>query len=132
MERLAAHEARVIHLAWDSERRVHEIRLMYGKRYLTPKLYMSALDWHHLLGGGSVRFDGWFVLGRDKSEAIVAPLREFVYEGSRDVVPASWPRIRFKALYDAAARTRGGRPEKGWEKLVEAEIEAKRGEWGPA
>ena len=130
VERIIAHESRVIHLAWDSDKQAFEIRLMYGRRFITPKHYLDALGFRALIDDRPVRFEGWFSLGKVKGRLTVFPLREFVYGAHGDeLVPRGWPPVSFSGFYNAAKRERGVAPEEGWHRIHEQQEEAKRDQW---
>ncbi len=136
MRRIVAHESRTIHLAWVPKRRAHEFRLMYGRVYLTPRLWLSPLEWYDLLSGRAAILDGpkgepWLVLGRRGPRLHIGVRRELHY-GPISPVPPEWPMVVFAELYEAASEERGERPEEGWNQAYEALLEAQRDEWGPA
>jgi hypothetical protein len=132
VQRIVAHEARILHLAWTPERKAYEFRLMYGRRFLTPVLWLTPLHWYDLVDGRSADIDGWVGLIRRGKLLEIRPLKVLDYGSGMSGVPKEWPHVYFPDFYDAATAERGERPEANWTDIYEEALDAKRSEWGPA
>jgi len=137
VKRVLAHEARYIRLEWLPAAKAFEFRLMIGGRYLTPRLHLTALDWYALLDGRDVKLTHeksgpWLVLRRRGSTFNILTIKHLDYGKGLSGVPAEWPSLDFSHVYEEARAERGAKPEEGWQAVYDAEIEAKRAEWGPA
>jgi hypothetical protein len=142
MQRLVCHESRVLHLVWVVERQAHELRLLYGRRFLTPRLWLTPLDWYTLLAGRQVELlwarrqhppEVWLTLSRLRGQLLISTDKDLTYTAcGPPPVPHQWPPLSFADFYRAAESERGEKPETGWSDVYEAQLEAKREEWGPA
>ncbi len=124
------HEARTLHLRWDESRKGFEFRLMYGNRYLTPQLWLTPFDWYKLLDsrGRVVLLGNWLKVWRKGNSFCVAPQQIFRYNHHTGL-PQEWPSQYFPDIYNLAMQERGDKPEKGWEKVYEREMEKERENW---
>ncbi len=139
MKRFVVHESRTVHLEW-AEIGYHVFRLMYGNRFLTPRLPLTPLHWYDLKHARRVTLRhgdvDWLVLGRESDRLLIIPFKDLNYTmSSREdwaPVPVKWPLLSFHHFYAAATELRGAAPEEGWHKIVEDWEDKKWKEQGPA
>lgn len=135
MSRIIIHEARAIHLAWHADREAYEFRLLYGRSFQTPKLWISPLDWYDLLMSRALELcngsEKWLMLRREGGKLMIYARRELNY-GLLATIDPQIPSVSFSAFYGQAKAVRGAKPETGWEKVHEAILERQREGWGPA
>ena len=113
MKRLIVHEARVIHIAWVESQDKFEFRLLYGKQFLTPTLWLTPDAWQKLFAWGTIvlsdfKGEEWLSLNREGRVMTITPHRKFDYGCGVSFERGTWPKVEFQDLYQLAKEERGG------------------------
>ena len=123
MRRFNIHEARTLHIVWHESKDAFEFRMMYGKRFLTPVLWITPKEWQVLWAWGTIilkdfRGNEWVSLSRNSRTLHIEARQKFDYGKGGNLDRDRWPEADFIAFHTLAQEERGGLlPETGWNRM---------------